>query len=742
MSDEPIPESEIEEERQPEDSEAMQEILDEALERFDSVATPQIEIRAKALEARRFVSIPGAQWEGWDQLWPEDAPKPEVDKITKSLEKIETDYRENRLTVDYIPVGSDGDDETADTLDGMHRADSHDFKAQQARDNAFMEGIRGGFGAWRLTTDYADPYDRESDAQRVNPGFVIVDADQSVYFDGNSRLYDGSDAMWAFIVTADTRLAAERKWGKDRCDWPTINRRWSFDWFRPDLVYTAEYYMKVDVDDVLITLTQETSGEEQRYFESEIDASELADLRAAGWKRKSKKIKRCRVRKYILNGGYVLRDCGYIAGANIPIVPFYGRRDFVDGQVRFRGHVTKMMDRQRIYNTRVAKLIERDAVSPGEKPIFDPSQIDANMAEDWARSHVDRKPFLFAHALRGPNGEIVTAGPIGVVKEVDVPPVTALLLQAASADLTEDDDTADEVKANTSADAMDIAASRVDAKSGIYLDNMRQSIEREAEIYLGMAREVYYEPGRKVATLSIDGVDSEATLSEPFMGNDKVYRLRNNIAQGKYKVVASVQESTATKRQKTVKQDMELSSIAVQAQDMQLARIALMHAVMNMDGEGTQELQAYARNQLISLGVTKPTPEEAQQIAEAQAQNDNQPDPAQVALQAQAEQLMSQAQLNAAKAESEKAKGIQTLADAELKQAQAAAVGGPVSEPEKPSGLEAPEAARMEAETDLKRAQAEKLRSENGERRIRMGHEMEMDRRDRDFAERQSRSEA
>jgi hypothetical protein len=38
---------------------------------------------------------------------------------------------------------------------------------------------------------------------------LIADADQRVYFDGNSKLYDKSDAKWAFVLTADSREAFE-----------------------------------------------------------------------------------------------------------------------------------------------------------------------------------------------------------------------------------------------------------------------------------------------------------------------------------------------------------------------------------------------------------------------------------------------------------------------------------------------------------------------------------------------------
>ncbi|MDH7638948.1 portal protein [Sphingomonas oryzagri] len=742
---EPVAESDIDNTKEAANNQRMMELHDEAMQRFDSVARPQQELRAQSLEARRFVTIPGAQWEGaWGEQF-ENAPRPEVDKITKSLEKIETDYRENRLTVDFVP-GQGADVDSADLLDGMHRADSHFFKAQQARDNAFQEAIRGGFGAYRLTTDYADPYDPDDDSQRVNPGLTIVDADQSVYFDGGSILYDASDAKWAFIITASPRAEAEAKWGANNLDpWPLANWKYAWDWYTPDIVRTAEYYVVEESTDKLLIFTQKDSGEEQRYFETDLDEESRGNLTAQGWEVTERPIKRKRVHKYILNGMKVLRDCGYIAGDQIPIVPVYGKRDYVDNMPRWRGHVGKMMDRQRIYNTRIAKLVETDSLAPREVPIIAIEQIAGTindglggvrpLAEVWARQNIDRLPFLPIMPLRQDDGTIVSAGPLGKVEPPQVQPVTAALLQIASGDLTDEDDNADQVKANTSAEAMDLAAARVDAKSGIYLDNMRQSIAREGEIYLGMARAVYFEPGRKVETLTLDGQDGEATLQETVLDKG-LYKVRNDLSRGKFKVIADVQESTATKRQKTVKQNMEIAAVAVQAQDMQLAQAATLTAVLNQDGEGQQDMQQYARSRLIALGVVKPTPEEAQELQQAAQQQ--QPDPQAIALQAAAQESQSKSALNMASAQ-------QKQADAQLKQAQAEELS---KAPAVPTGLSTPandaDIADKYAGAQLKAAQAEHLQHDMHQQRIKTGaqlhqdaHDREMQRRQQDLAERQ-----
>jgi hypothetical protein len=46
------------------DDKSLSEVFERAARRFDRAVLPQLEQRSLALAARRFVSIPGAQWEG------------------------------------------------------------------------------------------------------------------------------------------------------------------------------------------------------------------------------------------------------------------------------------------------------------------------------------------------------------------------------------------------------------------------------------------------------------------------------------------------------------------------------------------------------------------------------------------------------------------------------------------------------------------------------------------------------
>lgn len=669
--------SALDQEKAEANSARLGEIHERAMRRFDATAMPQLEIRAQALLARRFISIPGAMWEGpWGDQF-ENSIKVEIDKISRKVEKIENDYRENRITPDFRPAGGDSDQDTADTLDGIHRADDSKFKAQQARDNAFSEATIGGFGAYRLTNELADPYDKDSDAQRINPGLTIVDADQRVYFDGNSKLYDKSDARFAFVLTAMARDAFAEEYGEGSAtDWPDLKARYTYDWYTPDVVIICEYYEVVDKDEKLLILTHPLLDDEERFWPDEIADDELADRQAQGWVLRSVRRKRCRVLKYTMSGAEVLIEHGPIAGDCIPVVPVYGRRWFVDNQERFRGVVSKLMDQQRVYNAKVSKLSETDSRAPMDVPIVTPQQI-AGHEQLWAEANINRSPYMLLNPLIDEaTGQMIQTGPIGNVTPPQLQPVTALLLQIASADLTEDDQDVDEVKANTSAEAMDIAATRIDAKSGIFLDNMRQSVQREGEIYLGMAREVYYEPGREVETMDEDDGDGTAILHENFTDKQGVNRIRNDIARGKYKIVCSVTEATATRRDKTVKSCLNTATVAQAAGDMELATVATLTAVMNQDGEGMTDLQAYARKRLVAMKVVPPTEEEQAAIDEAEASQE--PDATQAALMGQAKEFEASAALKTAqtaKTDEETrltgAKVVDTLASAAQKAAQA-----------------------------------------------------------------------
>lgn len=641
------------------------EVHAEAMERFDSVIVAVQEERALALEDRRFVSIAGAQWEGvWGEQF-ENSIMVEVNKTAQGVEKIEGDYRSNRMIVNFRGVDKGASEETAETMNGMFRADFYVSKGQQAADNAFTEAVQGGMGAWRLMNVPEDPHDPDNERQRIAFG-MIGDADQSVFWDPNSRLMDKSDAEWCIVVTAMAKAAYERKYKGKLTEWPQGLIKYWRDWFTPEVIRVAEYYVVEFKAEDRYTLRNRATGEERNEWRSDLDEGALADLDVEGWQRlRTRRIKRRRVKKYVLSGAEILKDGVYIAGQEIPIVPVYGKRWWIDNMERSRGHVRLAKDPQRIYNANVSKLVETNALAPIERPILTPEQVQGH-EDKWARANIDRAPYALVNALRNDDGTIAAAGPIGSITPPQMAPVQAALLQISASDITEitaSDDGAAQTQSNVSAEAMDIAATRTDAKSGIYMDNMKQAWARCGEIWQSMARDVYFEEGREVETMSDDGEQGTAILAEPFTDGHGRFTIRNDITKGKYRVFADVTEATATRRDKTVKTLLNGAQV-VAAFDPELAGMMTTTAILQLDGEGINDLQDALRKRALASGLVKPTPEEQQEI-EAAAQGPQEPDP-------QAQFLLAAADEKKANAAKTIAGVDQTKADTALKVAQAA----------------------------------------------------------------------
>jgi hypothetical protein len=167
-------------------NERLRDVHADAMKQFATIQTNSIDERAQCLADRRFYSIAGAQWEGALSEQFENRPKLEVNKVHLGVMRIINEYRNNRITVDFVPKDGATDDDLADTCDGLYRADEQDSCADEAYDNAFEEAVGGGFGAWRLRTEYEDPEDDEDERQRIRIE-PIYDADKFVFFDQNAK---------------------------------------------------------------------------------------------------------------------------------------------------------------------------------------------------------------------------------------------------------------------------------------------------------------------------------------------------------------------------------------------------------------------------------------------------------------------------------------------------------------------------------------------------------------------------
>jgi hypothetical protein len=638
----------------------------DALQEFGRIQSALRDERLQCLEDRRFYSISGAQWEGnlLDQF--ENRPRLEVNKIALSVIRIINEYRNNRVTVDFVSKDGVANDKLAEVCDGLYRADEKDSVANEAYDNAFEEAVGGGFGAWRLRADYEDHENDEDERQRIliEP---IYDADSSVWFDLDSKRQDKSDAKVCFVIAGMTHSSYVDTWGDDPASWPKTVHQNEFDWLTPDVVYVAEYYRVEEVGET-VRIFETIDGSEERYTTYDFNEDEQLEemLAAVGTREvRQKRVKKKKVHKYIMSGSHILEDCGYIAGKCIPIIPVFGKRWFIDNIERCMGHVRLAKDAQRLKNMQLSKLAEISALSTIEKPIFVPEQVAGHQVM-WSEDNLKQYPYLLVNPITDQNGAQAVGGPVGYTKPPQIPPAMAALLQITEMDIDQilgTQSAGEEMTSNLSGKAVELIQTRLDMQTFIYMSNFSKAMRRCGEVWLSMAKELYVEDERTMKVIDVTDTVNSITMMTPAISEIGEVIMENDLSKASFDVDVDVGPSSSSKRSATVRALTGMMQITA---DPEMQSVLGSMAMMNMEGEGISEVREFFRQKLIRMGVVKPTEAEAEEMMAAM--QNQKPDPNAVFLQAAAEEAT-------AKAAKARADVVKTIADAELTQARVLETG-------------------------------------------------------------------
>jgi len=652
-------------------------IHEEAMQRFDSIQSVMRDERLQCLQDRRFYSVAGAQWEGPLAEQYENKPRFEVNKVHLAVMRIINEQRNNRITVDFVSKEGAEYDALADTCDDLYRADEQDSAAREAYDNAFEEAVGGGFGAYRLTTCWENEEDDDDERQRIRFE-PIYDADSSVWFDLDAKRQDKSDARFAFVLSSLTRRRYIEQYGDDPATWPKTVHQYEFDWAAPDVVFVAEYY-RVEEKSETVSIYESIDGETESYTKADFDDDPELEIKlnAIGTVLvREKRVKRRKVSKFILSGASVLEDCGYIAGRNIPIVPIYGKRWFIDNVERCMGHVRLVKDAQRLKNMQLSKLAEISAFSSVEKPIFVPEQVAGHQVM-WAEDNLKNYPYMLVNPVTDAAGAQQVSGPVAYTKSAEIPPALAGILQLTDADIRDilgNPEQAEQMQPNMSGKAIELIQTKVDQQSFIYMSNFAVGVQRGGEIWLSMASEIYCERGRKMKGINAQGEMKSVELSRPMVSETGTVETENDLSGAQFDVVATIGPSSISKRASTVR---ALTGMIMLAADDETKAVLTSMAMMNMDGEGIADVRSYFRKKLLKAGVLKPDEQEAQELAQEAAQR--QPEAQTLYLQAAAEEARAKAleaqsrtERNMADADLIRAKTVETIANTDSTEQQQA----------------------------------------------------------------------
>ena len=652
----------------PKKTKSLANVHQEAMIRFDDIIDGAEEVREMCLSDRRFYAVPGAQWEGKHYKQFKNKPRMQIDKVGLGVLRIINEYRNNRIAVDFVAAGEDEATESlASTCDGLLRADEQDSCADEAYDNAFEEGVAGGMGAWRLTSEYEDDEDEESEYQRIRIE-PIFDADSSVFFDPQAKRYDKSDANYCFVITGMTHEAYEDEYGENPSTFEKDISDTEYDWMTDNIVYVSEYYIcKYEKTKIRIYKMLDGSTKNLHPDDEDFEDQEQELLAFGAEFEKQRTIKKKRVYKYIIDGARVIEDCGYIAGCHIPIVPYYGRRSYVDSIERIQGHVRPARDPQMLKNMQTSKLAELAAKSPDQKPIFTPAQVKGHELR-WSKDNLKNYPYMLINPVMDPSGNQQPLGPLGSVVPPQIPPALAALMQQTDLDIREilgNPQEGDKMVSNIARDTVELIQARLDMQSYIYVSNMARSLRRSGQIWYSMAQELYVEDNRQMETVGVKGDRGTAILNRPVLDENGSPVSENDLSSKKFKIIVDIGPSSTTKKEATIKNLAYLSSLTT---DPETKQVLGMLAMINMEGEGMSEVRGYFRDKLIKMGVINPTDEEKKRISEEL--KNQQPSPQDQYLQAaaaneQAKSVKAQADTIKTQADADKARAqtVKTLAE-------------------------------------------------------------------------------
>lgn len=511
-----------------------EKLLREARERFDNAQEHEKDNRDLAAEDLCFAA--GDQWPEEVKRDREKDGRPclTINRLPQFIRQVTGDARQNRPSIKVLPKDSNSDPDTARVYEGIIRQIEAASRATHAYITGLEHACGGGFGHWRVITEFADQdaFEQDIRIRRIHNPF-------SVYWDANATEYDRSDAMWCFVTEWISKEEFKRRYpGKAPDNWElTYGREDCRSWLRDedDFVRIAEYWCKKPIQK-RIGMTEDGRV---------IDLTDKALPPGARIVRQ-RVVDTHQVVRYVLAGHTVLEEAKPWPGKFIPIVPCYGPEEFYDGQIRYLSIIRYAKDPQRQYNFWQSAITEKIALSPKAPYIGTPVMFEG-FESVWATANTENNAYLTFN----PDPEMP-----GYRPERNQPAAMN------AAELTQSAQAIEDLKATTgiydaslgaqgnetSGRAILARQAEGDTATFAWIDNLSRSIEHTGRILVDLIPRIY-DTQRMVRILGEDGSSEFVPINAYVRDETGNPVLIHDLAAGKYDVEVSTGPSFSTRRQ-------------------------------------------------------------------------------------------------------------------------------------------------------------------------------------------------
>lgn len=573
--------------------------LDEMRQRYERASEACRDLYDMASEDEKFVTVPGAQWDTKLKARRGDRPMYEFPKLAGHVRQVINEMRQARPQ-GKVRGTEESDKGLAELMQGICRNIESVSNAEQAYDIAFEKAVKGGFGVWRICTDYARDEDFELD--------IFIEAarnPRAVKFDPAARKIDKRDAQFAFVEELIPRTEFQRKYpDASLVDFDADGSGDLVAWREAGMIRIAEYWYKEPKKRRLLALSDgrvllaDQIAKEAGIEEGQVDGL-LLQMQVQV--EREREVDGHIVRMRLTNGHQWLTEPYDFPSKFIPLVPVYGNIEDIDGDDYWQGMVRSNKDMQRLHNVHRTAVVEAVAKSP-KAPFITKLKWIKGMERFWKNANSEDYPYL-------PVNDEAEAMPQRAT-QAEVP---VALMQLAQLDNEDIKAGTGQFNASIGATSNETSGKAINARKQQgavatfnYIDNLAYSIKYTYEILTDMVPQVYDTP-RVVRVLGPDGGEKWKSLYQEVLdpATGQVVVL-NDIRKGKYDITMTVGPSFATQRMEAVDAFTQMLGQMGPGLPPAIAALMAYMAVKNMDLPGGEDVDAAFRKMLVAQGVMEP----------------------------------------------------------------------------------------------------------------------------------------
>jgi hypothetical protein len=357
-------------------------VFERILKRFQDVDDATNEIRTDALDDIRFSTV--QQWD--DIILKERKGRPclTIDKLDGSIKQVCNEHRQNRAAIKFRAFDNAEDPLKAEIANGVARHIMNNKNSSYARDMAFDQAVRGGFGFFRVITDYVgkDSFDQDIYVKSIkNP--------LSVYFPLHLiNEPDYSDAPYAFIRSKISKDEYKISFPDDDIkSWDKAALGDYDQWMTEDSVYIIEYFEKSEEKKTIYLISDGQNKQvvdSIEMFKEDIQSGNIQLL-------DQRETTENKIMWYKASGGGIL-DSREWAGKYIPIIPVTGQEVNVEGRIYLFSLTRKAKDPCRMLNYWKSLETEMIALQPKVPYIGAAGQFENH--PEWKTANQKNHPYL------------------------------------------------------------------------------------------------------------------------------------------------------------------------------------------------------------------------------------------------------------------------------------------------------------------------------------------------------------